>query len=180
MINVGSSKIDFIAYTNCVYQMPIQGLTLVKQNSIRFIVVHVLYVPEICKLDVVVSSVTLLQYLFVPEDIFLCDDPKETTIVCDKSLRKRDVKIKISRCSSKKENTLCHTWRKPSFLNISTTVSIGVWNKILISALMHLFYICRAVADLISDGNGGKVNNFSKFDGGRAAANNWHVVGEDA
>jgi len=65
MINVGSSKIDFIAYTNCVYQMPIQGLTLVKQNSIRFIVVHVLYVPE---------------------DIFLCDDPKETTIVCDKSL----------------------------------------------------------------------------------------------
>ena len=56
MINVGSSKIDFIAYTNCVYQMPIQGLTLVKQNSIRFIVVHVLYVPEICKLDVVVTS----------------------------------------------------------------------------------------------------------------------------
>ena len=45
---------------------------------------------------------------------------------------------------------------------------------------MHLFYICRAVADLISDGNGGKVNNFSKFDGGRAAANNWHVVGENA
>ena len=50
--------------------MLIYAFTLVEQNSIWFIMVHVLNVPE---------------------DIFLCDDPKKTTIVSNKSLNKVDV-----------------------------------------------------------------------------------------
>ena len=36
------------------------------------------------------------------------------------------------------------------------------------------------MTDLISDGNGGKVNNLPQLDGGRSTAHHWHVVGEHA